>query len=542
MGKIDNQMLQIHQRCTQNATDHGTKISERDALLLIQRAEEINTSSGSSFKHESRRGNKYLLNLVDQNKSDFSPESQKLIRNYIRTGQVPRHDSHSTPNTGFVPGSRPGASAGSSTGGGMSAGMGGGMTNGAGTGMGMGGTHGTHGGSHAHGGTHGSTHGGSHGGAHGSTHGGSHTHGGTHGGSGAGMGGSRPGSGTAGGAPAVPPRGNPGVPSDRPPMGTNPTTPNRPNPGTTAPGTTTPVTGETGEVNSFGKVILDFTANKSTWGCHWFPMQETTPGGDPVNNLYAINGPLHKLDMVSGGNAREFEYANNRKGIEEGDEFSWWGHCNNASEAACILQAPKHGVTMTAKDGSQIKFTKGDIQGLLVKVSSSLIDKVDFKGERFNEPSRDNENDPLPAMFIEVMQEWAKDGLPFVLDIDRREQVWNFPYDRVKISESDKMPEGAGVSVSGNVKYYHIDMSGTGFDEKRRVYECWVQRDSNGAVLDSGWIKTPNTHNNPDFMWRPHPIGNGDLNDKSLWHHRGNPTNPQVDPQLVYEIYMKSLA
>jgi hypothetical protein len=66
-----------------------------------------------------------------------------------------------------------------------------------------------------------------------------------------------------------------------------------------------------------------------------------------------------------------------------------------------------------------------------------------------------------------------------------------------------------------------------------------VEWDSNGQAKSSDWIKTSNSHNNPDFMWRPHPVG--DIMNKATWQFRGKPSNPEVDPQVIYDIYMKSL-
>ena len=297
-----------------------------------------------------------------------------------------------------------------------------------------------------------------------------------------------------------------------------------------------------GVVGVFGKEILNFQAAKSTWACHWWPLKEQKRGGDPINNLYATGGPLDKLDMITGGSARDYEYQKNRKEFGAGRQYDWWGHCNNASEAACVLQAPKHNVVMKAQNGADVTFSKSDIQGLLVKVTPSLVNNVDFRGERYNNGSKDNPNDPKPELFLQTLQEWAKDGLPFVLDIDPKEQVWNFPYDKAKVFESDKAPQGfsGGLASDGSVKYYHIEMSGTGFDNKARVYECYIQRNSSGGVVSSAWIKTPNSHNNPDFMWRPHPVG--DLMNKASWQLRGKPSNPNVDPQVIYDIYIKSLA
>ncbi|GEM_PF-2148025 len=428
MSRIDSQMLKIY--------ESSSKISEKETIDLIKRAEEINnTASSSCFSSEtSRKGNKKLLNLVRDNEGSFAPANREMIENYLKSGKVPRtvvtpsvaHNNHVV--AGAV------------------------------------------------------------------------------------------GSFSRRGAPAM---GSP--------------TPSIP----ASPGM---VSGDTGVVGPRGKEILNFVSSKRTSEYHWFPIQETRPGGDPVNNLYAVGGPLDKLDKLNGGQARDYEYANNRKSVDDGKQFSWWGHCDKAATLACLLPAPKHRVTMTGQNGQSVEFSTNDIQGLLVKVAPTLSANVDFRGERYNASVRDDPSDPPPHVFMEVLKEWAQDGMPFVLDIDRAEQVWNYPYDQAKIYESDKAPEGynaSGMPTDGTIKYYHIDMAGTGFDEKVRRYECYVQKDSGGNVMNSEWIKTPNSHKNPDFMWRPKPVG--DLMQKSAWQTR-SANNPEVDPQMVYEIYMKSLA
>lgn len=338
--------------------------------------------------------------------------------------------------------------------------------------------------------------------------------------------------------------------------------------GTTTPtmpnsGVTTPVTGgnnsggvtnpsNPGGVTTTNPVLspgesqyLKFDCNKNTWSCHWFPIQATETPDDTVNNLYAKGGTLDKFDMLTGANSRAYELANNHKARNAGDEFHWWGHCNFAAEAACVLREPKHGVVMTTEDGKEVRFTKTDIQGLLVKTVSNLIDRVDFKGQRFNRASRDNPNDPLPDLFLDVMKEWKNEGIPFVMDIDPKEQVWNFPYDKVDIKERSMPPLGfdsSRLANNGKVSYYHIEMSGTGYPKQARVYECYIQRDESGKIVDQGWIKTNRSDNNPDFMWRPHL--RGDFMDQNAWVARGKGNNPEVEKYIktVYEIYMKSLA
>ncbi len=287
-------------------------------------------------------------------------------------------------------------------------------------------------------------------------------------------------------------------------------------------------------------VIVDFHGKK-TWNVHWFPMKETKVGGDPINNLYAVGGPLHKLDMVSGKNARGYENSNYHK---TGSEHAWWGHCNNASEIACLLPEVKRPVIMKGADGSDVKFSKNDIQGILTKVSSHLSSNVDFKGERYN-GAGSNPFDPAPELFISTLKEWSKDKLAFVMDIDNKEQVWNFPYDSAKIIESSTAPAGfnpSSISASGNIKYYHINMEGSGYPDKRRVYDCYVVYGNDGKVVSSNWIKMPSNHANPDFLWRPHPVG--DLMSKNTWTYKDGVkvNNPEVDMGLVYDIYMQSIA
>lgn len=65
---------------------------------------------------------------------------------------------------------------------------------------------------------------------------------------------------------------------------------------------------------------------------------------------------------------------------------------------------------------------------------------------------------------VEVMIARVKEGLPFVLDLDRGEAVWNFPYDQVQIDEFKTVPLGFDerILASGEtVKCYHIHVVGT---------------------------------------------------------------------------------
>lgn len=322
---------------------------------------------------------------------------------------------------------------------------------------------------------------------------------------------------------------------------TNPSAPNRPDRPTPS---TPPVAPTSPDAPNavHGKVILEWKSEKPTWHCHWWPMKATQPGGDAINNLYAPNGPLAKYDAAFGAQSRAHESANNAKAHNSSSEFDWWGHCNNASQAACLLKEPVRDVTMNG-----VTFTAHDISGLLCKVMPSLSKGEDFRGNRYNGPT-DDPNDPNPYVFLnDVCMEWGgKDGkpIPFILDIDRTGMVWNYPYDQGRIYESDKAPAGVnipGLPSGGKVKFYRAELKGTGFKEQERNYQFWIQYGADGKPMAQAWIAGEDPKINPDFAWRPHPAGN--LDDPRFWvTNPGAQNNPFVKAEDVYKLYKASIA
>jgi len=290
--------------------------------------------------------------------------------------------------------------------------------------------------------------------------------------------------------------------------------------------------------------VSSWKSEKPTWHCHWFPMKESKPnGGDPINNLYAPGGILEKYDQVFGRDSRDYELNNNFRAYDsDSSDADWAGHCNNASEVACILEQPKHSVTYKG-----VTFSPKEIEGLLVKVSASLrADRVDFEGRRYN-GMFDDAKDPKPHVFLErVLEGWGSEAdnpIPFVLDIDRKEQVWNYPYDQGKVWELSQAPsdfDSSDLPSGGRVSFYAAELKGTGFEEQARLYQFWIQYDDSGDVLKSGWIEGRDAKVNPDFAWRPRPVG--DLSEKSNWvTNTRRQSNPEVKAEEVFEIYARSL-
>lgn len=324
---------------------------------------------------------------------------------------------------------------------------------------------------------------------------------------------------------------NPSIPS-------NPSRPNRPEPSTPVAPTTPSDT-----TSPYGKVILEWKCEKSTWHAHWWPMKASQPGGDPINNLYAPGGPLEKYDAAFKRNSKSVELAKNAKPHNSDAKYNWWGHCNNASQIACLLQEPIKDVEYNG-----VLFTAHDIGGLLCKVVPSLSKGEDFRGNRYNGPT-DDPNDPNPVAFLnDVLKAWGgkKEGkpVPFILDIDRTEMVWNYPFDQGKVFESEKAPAGIDtrmIPTDGKIKYYRSELKGTGFKQQERNYQFWIKYDGAGKPADSGWIAGEDEKINPDFAWRPHPVG--DLNDSRYWvTNESAQNNSEVRAEDVYKLYKASIA
>lgn len=280
------------------------------------------------------------------------------------------------------------------------------------------------------------------------------------------------------------------------------------------------------------RTIIDWTCKKPTWCCHWYPMEETYPDrDDPVNNLFAKGGACDKYDQAFGARSRAYEYAHNRipSGTDREDS-GWAGHCNNACEAVSLLKEPAKPVVYKG-----IEFTPWDIKGLLVLISDRLASRVDFRGHRYNGPT-DDPNDPSPEVVVKTLKQWTKDDLPFILDIDREEAVWNYPYDKAKVVESYTPPEGFDTGTlpkGGTTRYYTFDLSGTGFEEEARHYQGWMHIAEDGKVT-SNWIAGADEKISPDFMWRAHPVA-------GAWRGAAS-SNPEVLAANVWKLYTKSIA
>lgn len=284
-----------------------------------------------------------------------------------------------------------------------------------------------------------------------------------------------------------------------------------------------------------GKKIIDWKAEQPLWYCHWFPMRATNPdGGDPINNLYAKGGALDKYDRAFTRRSREYELQNNS--VPHNDlKRSWFGHCDKAALVSILLKEPRRSVHVNG-----VQFSPNDVAGLLCLVVDNLTGRVDFRGERYYGRS-DDQNDPAPQDFLKCLREWTEKGGAFVMDTDREEQVWNYPYDRVEVFESKQMPmevDGAEIPTNG-VRYYEAFLSGTGYEKQQHHYKFWIQYNEAKKPIAGGWIQHEQDPSiSPDFLWKPEPAG--DLSTEANWDGTGT-TNPHIYAQEVFEIYQQSI-
>ena len=140
--------------------------------------------------------------------------------------------------------------------------------------------------------------------------------------------------------------------------------------------------------------------------------------------------------------------------------------------------------------------------------------------------------------FHNTIKKWIKDDKPFAMDVDHKEEVWHYVFDKVLIFEimRDKYDEKE-VIVYNNLKKNN-------FLNKIQIMKCvcyksngeyetykyYLVKNIYGKCISSGWI----SHKKPDFIWR------ADLNEN--WDKiKTNKRNPYVTPYFVNMLYKQSL-
>lgn len=285
-------------------------------------------------------------------------------------------------------------------------------------------------------------------------------------------------------------------------------------------------------IGSGGKVLVKAIARQRTWTCDWFPTTERP--NMPSANLFSNRGVCNLYDLATGRQSQKYELENHRT-----TGISWAGHCDKAARVCCLLPQP----FMNVSYNGQV-LEPHHMQGLLVMISDELAASEEpFLGARNNGNPGDDPSEPYPHILMPQLIKWAKEGNSYVLDIDNGLQVWNYAFDSTEIQEFDRPQDGMRKITGQNggvVKYQMWHLAGKGYDAEIRNYKSWIEYDPDtGEKLASGWFgPSSDTKRNPDFAWKP--VARGDLTKKSNWP-RTCSYNPEIDPQLVYDLYMKSI-
>lgn len=300
------------------------------------------------------------------------------------------------------------------------------------------------------------------------------------------------------------------------------------------------------DVDRGPRTVIDWRATKPTWNCYWYPWRPV--GGDmgsPIYNLFGPGGALEKYDRVTGADSQRYEIKHSSLvGRRSTDDVGWRGHCNNAAAVSCALPEPQRDVTLRLRSGEEVTFTKQDIAALLVVISENItfVPNSDFIGRRNNGASGDDPSDPRPHVMLSALQRWTSDGGgAFAADIDPGPAVWNYPFDKVKVTASptrqSDVTGGEEAPKSGKTTYYTFHLSGTGYEtddeNETRNYEGWVNESPTGQVT-SGWLHGADDRANPDFLWRPTYKPQG-------WYDSHAVLNPRVNVAQVLDLYRRSV-
>lgn len=344
------------------------------------------------------------------------------------------------------------------------------------------------------------------------------------------------------------------------------------------------------------KPSLNWLVNKESG--HYIPHSnlseadaERTTGVD-FNNNGTIDADV-KWDFIDGRG--QF----GKDGKTEGTmSVGWWGSCDKVALAGVLFEEPKKSVTV---DG--VTFSPQDIKGLLTVIADSQSGGTDFVGDRYDHNpdtialkngqqirgtilntdvkfdtgvrrqqdwaiqskelpaevkvklmdgtektykkeelsfvAREDKRDS-PVVMHETIGAWLKSGRPAVMDKDSGDHVWNYNFykaedtlykDGLKPSwASDELLAKGHNGPAGDGKIVWVErnvaLGGGGGSER---YRYWLE-EKNGKFVNGGWAENSP---NPDFLWRPR-------NEPTFTGH--NERNPFVDPKLVKEIYLASIA
>jgi hypothetical protein len=288
------------------------------------------------------------------------------------------------------------------------------------------------------------------------------------------------------------------------------------------------------KINLENHTILKWKSSIKTEKYHWWPMWETKIN-DRANNLYADGSGLHKYDELFG--AQSVIYQKNHYRIPLFSNITdkkWAGFCNYASILSSLYEYPKKNVVVNHKM-KVICFDTWEIEALMMCATNNAIKKniSIFFGERNNNNSITSIEEPSPCDLLHMLKVLCSYDKPFIMDIDNRNPVWNYAYDKVIVYKFEACHIDHVKPSEGQTVYYNFRICSAGYIEQSQNLWAYVNTiyDDHGNVAKQTekWISKVH----PDFLWCRFPI------DKP-WEGKCE-INPEIDANIVYKIYIESL-
>ena len=288
-------------------------------------------------------------------------------------------------------------------------------------------------------------------------------------------------------------------------------------------------------------VLLYWNSARKTECYHWWPLlNQNSEEEDPVNNLFARGGGIHKYAILCDNLALDYQktYHSIAADSDRGDK-NWAGFCDRAASLSCLFSYPRKPVTV--KFGPrQMDFLPQDIEALMICASENAIrkGKTVFYGNRNNTKKKDGQkmerhrhrlikSEPLPLDLLDILKSLTSELIPFVMDVDNGDAVWNYPFDGVIVKKEPKEKHKDNLPARGRNELYRFILTSTAYPQKNMDLVGYVNTFHN--FIDQGWIGDKN----PDFLWRQY-AQDGPWKGKSEM-------NPFIDCYHVYRIYQQSL-
>ncbi len=236
-------------------------------------------------------------------------------------------------------------------------------------------------------------------------------------------------------------------------------------------------------------------AEVTPWSGYWWPIRDGQ-----------LLVPLGKYDRLTGHQAAAWERANNPPGPDVPD---WFGYCH-AWSAASMLESEPRGNRTAAAGSARVSLDIGDQKGLLTACHTE--DLANSWGARFGDgEGSEDPQDLRPDLLWRLLKlHLGQQGVPLVLDVEAKEEVWNYPVYEYQISyrPDDGVGRPAPSAYRGSLTLLMADdgvpPAYRGTKVRKETCEFRFQMRNGNVVMGSGQWIGPSQKDHPDFAWYPY--------------------------------------